>query len=248
LLTGCFLDIKRLVEIAGDNHELLPIRTLKITIDPKQREQLFEQFHKFAEKHDFRIEISDYGTNFESYLIWMLKDNIKINASHIVHDRDLVSVSFYDQSRANPTREETMEIINELSLDLKNVLNEIPNVIINEKLKRLRITMDENQKHKCFTELLARLREFADQHSLEFVTASYDSNVETFLVEMHGDEFQLTSRSILSGPSEMNVEFYVHYDDNRIPTSISKKTIDELFHDLKNLFSKIPNVMITEEK
>jgi hypothetical protein len=133
LLTGCFLDVKQLVEIAGDNRELLPVRSFKITIDPMHREQLFEQFHKFAEKHGFRIEISDYGTNFESYLIWMLKDNIKINATHSGPDREVISVWFYDQSRAEPTSEETMETINELAADLKSFILEIPDVTITEE-------------------------------------------------------------------------------------------------------------------
>ena len=136
LLTGCFLDVKRLVEIAGDNRELLPIRSFKITIDPRQREQLFEQFHQFAEKHDFRIEISDYGTNFESYLIWMVKDNIKINASHSGPDRDIVSVWFYDQSRSNPTSDETMETIDELALDLESLIMEIPDVTITDRRQK----------------------------------------------------------------------------------------------------------------
>jgi len=47
---------------------------------------------------------------------------------------------------------------------------------------------------------------------------------------------------------EINVDFYIHYDDNGTPTSTSQKTVDELFDDLKSLFGKIPNVTITEVK
>jgi hypothetical protein len=133
LLTGCFLDVKRLVEIAGDNQELAPLRSFKTTIDPKQREQLFEQFHNFAEKHGFEIVISDYGTNFESYMVEIFRDNIMIAASHNRYDREIVSVWFYDQSRANPTREETMETINELAADLESFIMEIPDVTITDK-------------------------------------------------------------------------------------------------------------------
>ncbi|HJR79965.1 MAG TPA: hypothetical protein VJ821_07830 [Anaerolineales bacterium] len=133
LLTGCFLDIKRLVEIATDNQELLPIRSFKITIHPNQREQLFEQFHKFAEKHGYEFIISDYGTNFENYLIEIFRDNIKIIATHSGRDREIVSVWFYDQSRANPTSEETMDTINELALDLESFIMEIPDVTITDR-------------------------------------------------------------------------------------------------------------------
>jgi coproporphyrinogen III oxidase-like Fe-S oxidoreductase len=44
----------------------------------------------------------------------------------------------------------------------------------------------------------------------------------------------------------MNVDFYIHYDDNGTPTSISQETVAELFDALKNFFGKIPNVTITE--
>jgi hypothetical protein len=101
LLTGCFFDLKRLVDIAGDNQELSPLRSFQIIIDPSQREQLFEQLHKFAEKHGYEIVVSDYGTNFESYLIEIFRDNIKINATHTRHDREIVSVWCYDQSKSN---------------------------------------------------------------------------------------------------------------------------------------------------
>jgi hypothetical protein len=133
LLTGCFLDIKRLVEIAGDNQELLPIRSFKVVIDPEQREQLFEQFHNFAEKHGYEIVISDYGTNFESYLVEIFRGNMEISATHTVHDREIVSVWFYDQSRAKPTSEETMDTINELAADLESLILEIPDVTIKDK-------------------------------------------------------------------------------------------------------------------
>jgi hypothetical protein len=133
LLTGCFLDVKRLVEIAGDNRELLPVRSFRITMDPRQREQLFKQFHKFAEKHGYEIVISDYGTNFESYMVEIFRDNIEISATHSGHDRDIVSVWLYDQSRAKPTSEETMETINELAADLESFITEIPDVTITDR-------------------------------------------------------------------------------------------------------------------
>jgi hypothetical protein len=51
----CFINMKRVVEIATDNREQLPIRSLKITIDPSQRDELFEQLRKFADKHSFDV-------------------------------------------------------------------------------------------------------------------------------------------------------------------------------------------------
>ena len=133
LLVGCILNIRQLVEVAGDNRGQLPIRSLRVTIDPSQREELFEQFRKFAEKHGFKIEISDYGTGGENYLIWMLRDNIKIIAGHSRPDPELVSVGFYEQNRATPIPEETIETIDELVVDLMSFINEIQNVTITEE-------------------------------------------------------------------------------------------------------------------
>ena len=108
--------------------------------------------------------------------------------------------------------------------------------------------MDENQTSQRFTELYTQLQEFTDQHSLEFTTISYDSDLETFLVEMDGDGFQITIEVVRSIPGEINIDFYIHYDDNGTPTSVSQETVTELFDDLKSFFSEIPNVTITEAK
>src|SRR5687767_752817 len=78
-LFGCFLDMRRVVEISTDNQGHAPIRTLRVTMDPTYREKLFEQFQKLAAEHGFEIEISDYGSGGASYLVWMVKDNIKID-------------------------------------------------------------------------------------------------------------------------------------------------------------------------
>ena len=108
--------------------------------------------------------------------------------------------------------------------------------------------MDENQTPQRFTELYTHLPEFADQHSLEFTTISYDSDLETFLVEMDGDGFQITIEVVRSIPGEINIDLYIHYEDNGTPTSTSQGTVAELFDDLKSYLGNIPNVTITEVK
>src|SRR5687768_832435 len=113
-------------------------------------------------------------------------------------------------------------------------------------VKSWEITMDENRTQQSFTELFTQLREFADQHSLEFITSSYDSDLETFIVEMSGSGFQITSEVVRSVPGEINIDFYIHYDDNGVPTSTSQETVATSFDDLKSYFGEIPNVTITE--
>jgi len=111
----------------------LPVRTLRITINPSQRHELFSQLQKFSEKHDLEIEISDYGTGGESYAVWMLRNSILIAALHNRHDRDIVSVGFYDQTRADPVSAKTLETMDNLLTDLVSFISEIPNVTVTEE-------------------------------------------------------------------------------------------------------------------
>ena len=65
---------------------------------------------------------------------------------------------------------------------------------------------------------------------------------------MVDEGFQITSDAVRNPPGEINVDFYIHYDNNGVPTSTAQETVAELFDDLNNFFGKIPNVKITEAK
>jgi hypothetical protein len=131
-LLGC-LSLKKAAEVAGDNREQLPIRSFTITIDPSQREDLFNQLHKFADKHSFEFAFTDYGTNGARFLVEMLRNDIAILAVDIPKAPTMVSISFYDQSFATPVAEETLDKIDDLASDLKSFISEIPNVTILEE-------------------------------------------------------------------------------------------------------------------
>ena len=131
-LFGC-LSLKQIVEVAGDNQEQLPIRSLTITIDPDHREELFDQFRKFAHKHDFEFMITDYGTGGERFLVEMLGNHIKILAVDISKAPTMIAINFYDQTRVTPVREETIKTIDNLASVLKTFISEIPNVTIVEQ-------------------------------------------------------------------------------------------------------------------
>jgi len=221
-----------------------PVESMKITMELDHREEFFTQLQNFADKHALKLESNFYDADKKGFLIALYGDGFHITSVSSTKSPKQISIGFYNEA-SPPTSQETFD---ELFLDLKNFLNEIPNVIIREKLKRLSISMEENPSEELFTELITQLRNFADQHSLGFTIVSSDSNMQIFLVEMDGDGFQITSEAVLSPLRQMNVDFYIHYDDNEVPTSTSQKTIDELFNHLKNFFGKIPNVSIIEEK
>lgn len=129
-LFGCLVNVKDAVEIATDNGGQLPMRRLRITIEESRHDELFEQFHKFAEEHGFEIEISDYGSDGEVFQVWMLRDQIKVIAMHTRFDPEVVSVGFYDQERTTPVSEETMDTIDDLIMDFENLIKEIPGVMV----------------------------------------------------------------------------------------------------------------------
>ena len=211
-------------------------------MDLEQRETFFTQLQNFADKHSLKLESNFYDADNRGFLIALYGDGFHITSVSRTRAPEKIGIGFYNEA-SPPTSQATFD---ELALDLKSHLRGIPSTIIKEKLKRLRIAMDENQRQERFTELFAQLREFADQHSLEFTIISYDADLRTFLVEMDGDGFQITSEAVRNPPGEINVDFYIHYDGNGTPTSTSQETVTELFDDLNNFFSKIPNVTITE--
>lgn len=129
LILGCMGTINMFNKIEESSSQG-PIRSLRITIDKSQREELFDQFRKFAEKHAFEFHISDYGTGGEDYLIEMSRTDIIINASIIHHDPKIVSIGFFAKYPGYPVNEETVD---DLVNDLKNFISEIPNITITEQ-------------------------------------------------------------------------------------------------------------------
>lgn len=131
-LFGCFLDIRRVVEIATDNRGYAPIQRLRVTMDPSHQEELFNQLQKFADKNNFKVIISDYSTSTATYQVELSRTDIIIRAIHNSHDLEIVSIGFYDRARATPVPEETLDTIDDLVIDLVSYLEEIPDVTITE--------------------------------------------------------------------------------------------------------------------
>ena len=75
-----------MLDTVNNSRSLEPIRRFRLTIDKSQREELFAQFQKFAEKHKFEIDITDFNTNGEYFQVWMSGDGIQIVASDILKE------------------------------------------------------------------------------------------------------------------------------------------------------------------
>lgn len=212
-------------------------------MDAHQREELFTQLRKFADKNSLKYILNSYSSDNTLFLVEMHGDGFLITASYVYNSPEKTDISFYNEA-STPTSQETVD---ELFNDLKSFFGEIPNVTIAEKTS-LRMRMDTNQrKEEIFIELFDQMQKFADQHSIEFTVSSHDLDTKTFLVEMDGDGFHITSDAVLSSPTEMDIDFYIEFDNNT-PTPTAQKTVDELFNDLKTLLGKYPDVTITKNK
>jgi len=249
-LFGCFIDIKKVMEVASDNQAQLPIRRLRITIDESQYDELARQLRQFADKHADEFEFLGPDLDTIGFTAEFLGDRIKIIVIDSAYSSSLIMIDFYDRTRAKPVSEETLQIMDGLVNDLKSYINEIPDVTITERIKTLKIRIEENQRKKIFDELLVQLQKLAEEHSLEFKASSYDADWGNFLFEMQGDGFRITVEAVLSPPKDTNIVFYIGFENNVVPpiTPTPQAMLDELVNDFKSFINETPNVMIVEEE
>ena len=136
IIIGC-LYLSLMLDVLGctplnkvtDGISLEPERRLRITIDESQREELFEQFRKFSDKHSFEILIREAGPNGEGFFVEIMRSDVYINATITRVDPKIVSMGFFNK-QPDSTSSET---VNDLVRDLKNFISEIPNVTITEE-------------------------------------------------------------------------------------------------------------------
>ena len=109
--------------------EKFPIRTILVQIDEDQREELFAQLRKFSENHSFEFYLSFYKGK-EIFLIEMYGKNLEILARPIPGVPEEINISFYEKDPTNPP---SQQIVDELFIDLKVLISEIPNASILEE-------------------------------------------------------------------------------------------------------------------
>ena len=119
-----------LLNRSGGGNSVLPVKSLTLTIDRSQREDLFEQLRKFTEKHGFESRLTDFNTNGENFQFSMTRNDVTIIVGDIPPDQTLVKIRLYAKYPGYTVDEST---IDELFTDLKVFLSEIPNVRIVEE-------------------------------------------------------------------------------------------------------------------
>jgi hypothetical protein len=108
---------------------LAPVRSLTLTMDRSQREELFEQLQRFSDKQTSKFVLTEYE-QIDHFKIEIWGDDILITASDVPPDPSLVYIFFYGKNLGASVDEETVD---ELLNDLKSYINEIPNVMITEE-------------------------------------------------------------------------------------------------------------------
>jgi hypothetical protein len=72
-----------------------PVKSLRVSIDKSQRQELFDQLRKFADKHAFEYSLTDYGGQGKYFLVYILGNNIEILAVETSRNSDVFAIRFY---------------------------------------------------------------------------------------------------------------------------------------------------------
>jgi hypothetical protein len=108
----------------------LPIRVLNVKVEVSQRQELSKQLQKFAEKQGFSILIREVRVIPDGIFIDMRRGDFEINAVSDAGDPTLLDFGFYEKDPDDPTPQ---DVVDDLFNELKNFLNEIPNITIIEE-------------------------------------------------------------------------------------------------------------------
>ncbi len=127
-ILGC-KDTRVLLTDTGDSSQL-PVRKLRVTVNKSQREELFNQLRDFANHHDLKFILTDYGTG-DNFLVEILGADIKILAVISRPDPEIMSIGFYSKTPEDPPPDE--KTVDDLLKDLKRFISEIPNATITEE-------------------------------------------------------------------------------------------------------------------
>ena len=100
----------------------LPRRKVDITIDTSQRQVLFDQLQKFAENHDFTIQIDVQPSGPEDYLVYMTREDIIISGANIFAPGEY-RLGIYDADRQQPVSD---SVFDDLVSQLQRYVSEVP--------------------------------------------------------------------------------------------------------------------------
>lgn len=131
-IDSLFNDLKRYISEIP-NVTITEVRkSLTITIDENQREELFAQMRKLADEHslEFQLSLSSDKTLFH---VEIHGEGFHITSEPVVGSPREISTVFFIDYHKVPTST-SLEEVDELFNELKILLGEIPNVTITEEI------------------------------------------------------------------------------------------------------------------
>jgi hypothetical protein len=127
-LTGGIILYTRYQTMSSCLENQPPLKSIGVTIDPSQDQQLVEQSRKFAFKHGFRLDTISFDQPGEDFRIRMIRKDVEIIARSPSTPGSF-EIGFYNYDCIHPTP--AIEI-DALVNDFKSFMREIPNVTIAE--------------------------------------------------------------------------------------------------------------------
>lgn len=107
----------------------LPLRSIHLTIDISQNQQLIEQSEKFADNYGFKFDIAYFTPSGQDFRIDMTRKDIEVITVSPFKLGEF-RIGFYNNDCLHPTVASDIE---GLVTDLKSLISEIPSVRITEE-------------------------------------------------------------------------------------------------------------------
>lgn len=101
---------------------IAPVREVSVTLAAYQHEIFFKQLREFADKHSFTIQIRPTKPTGKDFLVQMWREDVTIDG--VDGDPGIFRI-FFDN--AHSERPVPISIIDDLIIDLKGFIDEIPN-------------------------------------------------------------------------------------------------------------------------
>lgn len=106
-------------------------KALQITLDESRREELFVQMQKFADEHSLEFVLS-LSSDKSVFSIEMDREGFHITCKPVIGSPNDIAITFFIDYSKDPTAR-SLEAVDKLFSELKNFLEEIPNVTITEE-------------------------------------------------------------------------------------------------------------------
>jgi hypothetical protein len=98
-------------------------KSIIITINLNQRQEFFNQLHKFADANGFSIQINTLPSSNEEFQIYMTREDIFILGAS-AFDPGEYHLGFYDTDRIHPLPD---SVFDDLVSELEQFMNKVPN-------------------------------------------------------------------------------------------------------------------------